>query len=88
LLLIEVFLLGKPLLEIGTGVGTATVGVGAKESFFSVNWLFSQFASEGEEVREKSAIRSGRMKESGSPWQRLKGQLIVGTDILSKGCTG
>lgn len=61
----------------------ATVGNARKESYLSTDWLLGQFGEIKSEARIKyrQFVKDG-MVEKETPWEKLKGQIILGSDVF------
>lgn len=61
----------------------ATIGIAKKELYLSTDWLLGQFGKTKSEARIKyrQFVRDG-MTEKEAPWEKLKGQLILGSDAF------
>jgi REP element-mobilizing transposase RayT len=66
----------------------ATIGLGKRPSFLTIDWILSQFDGRKRVAVEKYRrfVMEGMDKES--PWEGLKGQIFYGTDGFIKRLSG
>jgi putative transposase len=58
----------------------ATAGGAKKPVFLEVEWVLSQFGRRREEAKKAYRRYVGEGRQGESPWERLKGQILLGTE--------
>jgi putative transposase len=66
-----------------------TVGNAKKESYLSTDWILGQFGEtkSGARIKYRQFVKD-RMVEKEAPWEKLKGQIILGSDAFIERARG